>query len=293
MTFDPNKGLLIPTQAEIANALATMRVSSIDAGDVPGWEDNLKEYSESLIKSLAVELQQQNDCNANSGATGEEGRRFFCTGEMSQLARTYAYNACEYVSGPSNVGRDAGTSIQSMVEVLVNGIKSLGVAPGLPLESDYKYMTYERSASRFAERAKSVQIDKTFVAQHGPAPDLKDLPLHCALGSSVHFGVYWGVRFETRVIGGRKFKVWVSTSGGGGGHALEIVTCLWLDGQWWPAGWNSHGDGLFIMLPEIYTKYQKTQFAPFGGYGLMPDKPVERYYDCRLSGGGLFPKNYA
>ena len=283
--------LLIPTAEELAYCESHMAVSApLNASDFPGWEDKLKEWSERLIKSLDVSRQEQNDCNADSGATGEEARRYWCTGEMIQLARTYLYNACEYVSGVNNVGRDAGTSIQSAVKVLTEGIKTLGVAPGLPLESAWKYMTYERSASRFAERAKGAMIDKTFVAQHGPAPKLADLPLHCAAGGGLHFGVFWGVRFATKTIGGRKFKVWTSVSGGGGGHALEGVTCLWLDNQWWPAIWNSHGDGLILMEHAIYERYQAQQFAPFGGYGMLPDKPVERWEDQRITGGGLWPK---
>ena len=283
--------LLIPTDDELQECESAMRVSSpLNAADFPGWEDKLKEWSERLIKNLEVSRQEQNDCNADSGATGEEARRFWCTGEMKQLARTYLYNACEYVTGPANVGRDQGTSIQSCIKVLTEGIKTLGVAPGLPFEADWRYMTYERSASRFAERAKGALIDKTFVAEHGPVPKLSELPLHCAVGGGLHFGVYWGVRFATKTIGGRRFKVWTTTSNGGGGHALEGVCCLWLENQWWPAIWNSHGDGLILMEHAVYEQYQAMQFRPFGGYALRPDKPVERWEDQRITGGGLWPK---
>lgn len=281
--------LLIPTAEELKYAQQTMSVSAIDASDVKGWGDSLKAYSELLIKTLVVDRQQQNDCNADSGTTGEEARSFFVSGATVQLARTYLYNACEFVSGVNNVGRDSGTSIPSAVKILTEGIKTLGVDAGLPTEEAYPYMTYERSAQRFAERAKGAVIIRGHVAQHGEAPKLEDLPMHCALGGTVHFGVYWGVKFETRTIAGRKFKVWTTVSGGGGGHALEIVTCLWLDGQWYPAVWNSHGDGLILMLPEVYKRYQANQFAPFGGFLLMPDKPVERFHDRRQSGGGYFP----
>lgn len=281
--------LLIATAEELQYLEDTINVSSVSASEVPGWEDRLKAHSELLIKTLVVDRQQQNDCNADSGATGAEARGFTVTGKMVQLARTYLYNACEYVSGASNVGRDSGTSIPSAVKVFVEGIKSLGVKPGLPLEADYPYMTYERNAQRFAERAKGVLVESAYVSNQGPVPQLADLPLACAMGATVHFGVYWGVKFETRTIAGRKFKVWTSVSNGGGGHALEIVTCLFLDGKWWPAVWNSHGDGLILMLPEVYNKYQAMQFKPFGGYLLMPDKPVERFHDRRISGGGYFP----
>jgi len=286
--------LRIPTEAELLYAQQTMAVSAVDSGEVPGWEDRLKEYGPLLTSKLDVSRQEQNDCNADSGASGEEARKFYVTREMTQLARTYLYNACEYVSNPNYVGQDAGTSIPSAVIVLTEGIKSLGVPAGLPTEASYRYMTYERNHKRFAERAKGVSIEQNYVAQHGQVPPLEDLPLACALGATVHFGVFWGVKFETRTIAGNKYKVWTSISRGGGGHALEIVTCLWLDGQWYPAVWNSHGDGLILMPPEIYRKYQANQFSPFGGYLLMPDKPVERFHDRRMTGGGYYmPSNIA
>jgi hypothetical protein len=37
-----------------------------------------------------------------------------------------------------------------------------------------------------------------------------------------------------------------------------------------------------------YEAYQRNQFAPFGGYLLMPDKPVERFHNRVVSGGGYF-----
>ena len=280
--------LKIPTTEELDYLQATMRAPRVSASDVAGFEDDLKTYGPELLRKMEVSLQRQNDCNADSGASGEEARRYGVTGEMVQLARTYLYNACEFVSGRDNVGRDQGTTIQSAVRVLTEGIKSLDVAPGLPLESDYPYMTYERSASRFAERAQAATIDGTFVAEHGDAPTIEELPRIAAVRGTVHFGEFWGVKFATEVIDGVKYKVWRSVSRGGGGHALEILTVLWIKGAWWPAVWNSHGDGLILMPPEIYEQYRKTNFNPFGGYRLTPDKPVERYYDIVKQGGGWF-----
>ena len=279
--------LRLPAPGEIDYLGQTMLVrSALDPARFPGWEDRLKKYGPDLISKLTVNLQRQNDCNADSGATGEEARQYYCEGKIVEKARTYLYNACEYVSSPNNVGRDQGTSIQSCVRVLTEGIRSLAVRPGLPSEESYPYMTYERSASRFAERAKGAAIEGTFVSEHGIAPSLAELPLHCAVGGTIHFGVFWGIRFETIVIDGRRYKYWTTTSSGGGGHALEIVTCLWLNNQWIPAVWNSHGDGLILMKPEVYSRYAARQFGPFGGYSLRPDRPVERFHDRRQSGGG-------
>jgi len=279
--------LLLPTLAEISIVGKAMAVSSpLNPADFPGWEDSLKKHGPKLTSALTVNRQKQNDCNADSAGTGSEARQFYVEGKITEKARTYLYNACEYVTSPNNVGRDQGTSIQSAVIVQTQGIKSLGVKSGMPLESDYPYGTYERSSSRFAERAKGAVMQDVFISEHGPAPTIDELPLHCAVGGIVHFGVFWGVRFTSQVIDGKTYKVWSSVSNSGGGHALEVVTCLWLQNSWWPAVWNSHGDGLILMPREIYTTYARKQFGPFGGYGIRPDKPVERFHDRRESGGG-------
>lgn len=280
--------LQIPTLAEMLYIESTMAVKGISEADFPGWQERLREIGPQLLQTIKVERQTQNDCQGNALATGEEARKFLATGEMVQLARTYAYNACEYLSGRGNVGRDSGTSIQSGVRLLTEGIKSLNVSPGLPTEEIYKYGTYERSAARFEERARGAAIDKTYVSEHGQAPPLKDLPVACAAGGGIHFGVFWGVKMTTKKVGDRTFKLWSSTPGGGGGHALEIVSCLWIDGEWWPLVWNSHGDGPILMPPEKYEYYQSRQFRPFGGYLLLPDRAKQRFEDRRLSGGGYW-----
>jgi len=279
--------LLLPSLAEIDYVGKAMAVSSpLKPADFPGWEASLKSHGPKLTSALTVNRQRQNDCNADSAGTGSEARQYFVEGKITEKARTYLYNACEYVTSPGNVGRDQGTSIPSAVIVQTEGIKSLGVKAGMPLESDYPYGTYERSSSRFAERAKGAVMQDVFISEHGPAPSIDELPLHCAVGGIVHFGVFWGVRFATQTIEGKRYKVWASTSNGGGGHALEIVTCKWLENQWWPVVWNSHGDGEILMPREIYTTYARKQFGPFGGYAIRPDKPVERFHDRRQSGGG-------
>jgi hypothetical protein len=280
--------LLIPTEGELRYIESTMLVSGINPADFPGWQDRLGEIGPLLLNAIRVERQTQNDCQGNSLATGEESRKFLLTGEMVQLARTYAYNASEYLSGRSNIGRDQGTSIQSGVRLLTEGLKALNVSPGLPTEAAYEYGTYERSAGRFEARAKAAVIDRTYVSEHGESPPLDELPVACAAGGGIHFGCYWGVKFTTKKVGDRTFKVWGSTPGSGGGHALEIVTCLKIDGAWWPLVWNSHGDGPILMPPATYEYYQQRQFRPFGGYLLMPDKAKQRYENRRQTGGGYW-----
>jgi hypothetical protein len=286
------RGLLLPTKSELASCEREMTVSASDLPPTsfPGWESVAKQYAEILLTELAVERQTINDCQGNALATEEEARKRLTTGVMQQLARTYAYNASEWISGgASRIGRDQGTTIQSGVTLMTKGIRDLGIAPGLPTESDWPYGSYERNGQRFAERAKGAVIVPSSVVNHGPAPTAEQLPLVCAVGGSVHGGVFWAPRFTTRIINGRRWKVWASTPTRGGGHALAFGICvLWIEeeGCFWPVIWNSHGDGPILMPPEHWDTYARNQFAPYGGYVMLPDKPEEKWYDRVASGGG-------
>ena len=285
------RGLLLPTRDELRICEREMTVAATDLppASFPGWQDVVKRYSEILLKELVVERQTINDCQGNAIATGEEARQRLLTGKMVQLARTYAYNASEYLSGPNNVGRDQGTSIQSGVRLMTKGIESLDIAPGLPTEETWRYGTYERNASRFAERARGAIIVPSSVVNHGPAPTAEQMPLVCAVGGSVHGGVYWAPKFVTKTINGRRWKVWASTPQRGNGHALAFgVTVMWMEseGAFWPVVWNSHGDGPILIPPEHWDAYARRQFAPYGGYVMLPDKPEEKWHDRIASGGG-------
>ena len=284
--------LLIPSREE---KLACDRAMSVSAADLdpakfPGWEDVAKDYATKLLAALNVELQTQNDCQANALATGEEARQFLLTGRMTQLARTYAYNACEWIGGKAaRIGKDQGTSIQSGVTLLTKGVPDLGIAPGLPTEESYPYGSYEKSATRFTERAKGAVIIPSSVSNHGPAPTADKLPLICAVGGSVHGGCYWAPQFVKRKLAGREWKVWNSAPSTGGGHALDFgIFVVWIPEEncFWPCVWNSHGDGPILIPPELWDRYAKRQFDPFGGYVMLPDKPEEKWHDRVKSGGG-------
>jgi hypothetical protein len=45
------------------------------------------------------------------------------------------------------------------------------------------------------------------------------------------------------------------------------------------------------MPRKHYEEYLERGFNPFKAYLVMPDKPVERYYDRTVSGGGYLPFN--
>jgi hypothetical protein len=79
---------------------------------------------------------------------------------------------------------------------------------------------------------------------------------------------------------------------GGGGHATEIIVAIRINGVWQLVVWNSHGYGAYLMTRKAYDELQSERWQPFGGYLIMPDKPVERYHDRVASGGGYFrPRN--
>jgi len=276
--------LRIPTEAEWRELEVTAKVSAPQAEDYAGWEDRLRAWSKILLTEMRDQRQTQNDCQGNATANGTEARHRYCTGRMVQFSDTYAYNGSEYVQSPNDVGRDSGTSMQSGVKLLTKGIPSIGVKPGLCLEAEWKYGTYERSASRFAERAKGLTIDGSWVSEHGPMPTWDAMLIALSAGGTGHIGVYWAPSFGS--IEGH--SVWVRNASSGGGHALEIIAAVEVRGTWHLVVWNSHGNGYKLMPRANYEAYQRNQFAPFGGYLIMPDKPVERFHNRVISGGGYF-----
>lgn len=274
---EPVSKLLIPTEEEFRICESTMAVKAIDSRDYPDWEKRLADPARDPRKVMRAQRQEMSDCQGQSLANGEEKRHWYCTGQMVQLADIYAYNGSEYVSHPNNVGKDQGTSITAGVQLLTQGIKSLNVKPGLFLESDWPYRTYERSASRFAARAQESahKIQGTYVTQHGEMPDFQGMLVAVAAGGSGHIGTYWPPRWSSAP--GDQHRLMDTAPTGGGGHATEIIWAVQLAGRWYLVVWNSHGDQYYLMSQRCYETLQAKQFRPFGAYVLMPDEPVRRY----------------
>lgn len=283
-------GLLPSTAEGIALCQSTFRVASFTAADVKGWEDRLETRTKLLMTLMRKQNQRRNDCEGNGTANGAEAQYQWITGEMVQFSDTYGYQGSERVMGRSSVGRDQGATIESGVILRTQGIVQLGVKPGLPLEKDWAYEPYERDVSRFEMRAKSAVIADTYVAEHGPLPDSQQLLISLAVGGVGHIGTYWPFR-ETSVGG---MKCMDSAPTGGGGHCTEIIGAIRINGVWYFVVWNSHGYGAYLMSIKCYNQLQQRQWQPFGGYLIMPDKPVERFHDRRVTGGGyFFPSNIA
>jgi hypothetical protein len=281
---EPLYGLLESTPVEIAKCQAGFKVQAFTAEDVPGWEDRLEARTRLLLTLMRKQNQRRSDCEGNGAANGAEAQHQYVTGQMVQYSDTYAYQASERVMGRGNVGRDSGASIESGVIVRTEGIKSLGIKAGFPLESDWPYEPYERDVARFETRAKSVKIEDTYVAEHGPLPEFKQMLISMAAGGVGHIGTYWPFR-EIQFQG---YRLMDSLPTGGGGHCTEIVGALRFSGVWKIFVWNSHGYGAYLMSQKCYEQAQAKSWSPFGGYLIMPDKPVERYHDRIVSGGGYF-----
>lgn len=285
---EPFYGLLPSTPEGIREVLSTFRVKAMAADDLPGWEDRLEQRTRLLMTIMRKQNQQRSDCEGNATANGAEAQHQYVTGEMVQFSDTYGYQGSERIMGRMNVGKDSGASMESGVILRVEGIKAINVGSGLPLESDWPYQPYERDVARFEARAKSVKLQDTFVAESGALPDFDQFLLNLAAGGVGHIGTYWP--FREANVGG--FKCMDSPPAGGGGHATEIIGAIRVNGSWYLTVWNSHGYGAYLMSRRCYEALQNRQWQPFGGYLIMPDKPVERFHDRVASGGGYFrPRN--
>lgn len=278
-----NNPLKVASSTHVAYLRKTQKVGVISAADFPGWEGVLRDPNNNPIPHMQVERQQRNDCQGNALANGEERRVWHCTRQMPQLSEMFAYNASEFLSAPRYVGRDQGTTIQSGVQLLTEGIPELRVAPGLPFERDWPYNQYCTDSSDFAGKCSQLPIEKTMVTQHGELPDWEGMLVATAAGGSGHIGTYWGVRWTQ--VGGRRCMSSPPTRGGG--HATEIIWAVEINSQWYLVVWNSHGDGYYLMSQKCYEYLQRRQFSPFGGYVLLPDRAQERY-DRIYSGGGYY-----
>jgi len=270
-----NSPLLPASEADFDYLDARITCASISEADFPGWEDRLKDPAASPIPHMRKQRQVKSDCQGQALANGTEARVHASTGQMVQLADIYAYNATEYVSDPRSVGADRGSNILQGVVVLTEGIKSQNVPPGLPTESDWPYNTYEKSASRFIQRAKQVKIQPGCVAEQLPMPPFREMLIALAARGTGHIGTYWPPRWSS--LNGRRLMDSAPT--GGGGHATCIIWAHWLNSQWYLCVWNSHGDEYYYMSQRSYDRLQSNQFRPFGARLLMPMSAQQQFVD--------------
>jgi hypothetical protein len=277
-------GLLPSIETEVAACRSSFKAQLVSANEVVGWEDRLETRTRLLMTLMRIQNQRRNDCEGNALANGMEAQWQYLTGQMIQFSDTYAYQGSERVMGRTSVGRDSGATIESGVILRTQGIVSLNVKPGVALESSWPYESYERDLARFEARAKVVEIKSVFVAEHGALPEFKQLLISLALGGVGHIGTYWP--FHALSLDG--YKLMDDAPEGGGGHATEIIGAIRISGRWYLVVWNSHGYGAYLMSEKAYNELQSERWKPFGGYLIMPDKPVERFHNRLESGGGYF-----
>jgi len=247
--------------------------ADIDERDFPDWEDVLRDPERSPVPHIRHQRQRRNDCQGQALSNGTEARRHYETGDMVQLADSYAYNCTEYLTSPNQVGRDRGSNILIGVRVLTEGIPGHGVKPGLPTEADWAYDTYERKASRFLERAKQVEIVDASVAEQLPMPAFRQMLVAVAARGTGHIGTRWPPKWKN--LNGRRLMD--SAPRGGGGHATCIVWAEWINSQWVLVVLNSHGDEFYYMSERCYNELQRNQFRPYGARLLMPVDAAEKY----------------
>ena len=282
---------LLKSDPAVQEALLRKAKPSVKASDFTNWEDVLKDPKNDPRPYMRRQNQKQNDCQAHSACTGNERRWWYVSGgevddssgKVPQRSDTFAYNASEYIMSPNQVGKDGGTWIEAGVTLQTEGIPSIGVGPGIPLETDWPYGTYERSASRFVARAKKVKLQDGLVTEHRPAPDSESLLAGLAAGGNLHQGTFWPFR-EGSQINGKKVMAAPPTRGGG--HATTIIWAEMIRSDWYFISWNSHNDEYFYVPRKVYDQLAKMKYEPFGAYLLLPDKPVERYYKRTQAGGG-------
>jgi hypothetical protein len=277
-------GLLPSTPEGITKCASGFRVQYLAADEIPGWENRLETRTRLLMVKMRKQNQRRSDCQGQATANGAEAQHQYCTGEIVQFSDSYAYQGSERLMGRQSVGRDSGSTIESGVLLRTEGIKSLGVKAGLPLEENWPYEPYERNVDQFESRAKIVVLENTFIAEHGPLPEWSQMLISLAAGGVGHIGTYWPFR-EVNTDG---YRTMTDAPEGGGGHATAIIGAIRIGGVWFLVVWNSHNYGAYLMSRSGYDELQNEGWKPFGGYLIMPDKPIERYHDRVVSGGGYF-----
>ena len=272
-------GLQPAPAGEIARLTQSARCS-YSASSFPNWEARLLDPERDPTPHMRGQLQKRNDCQGQALCNGVEKREWYTTGEMRQRSDMFAYNASEYIDG--SVGMDRGTSITSGVRLLVEGIPTIGLEPGIALEEHWNYSQYIRSTNEFTRRAQAVAIESGHVTDHQPCPHFEDMLASVAAGGTGHIGTWWGrnqwsKRGDTREL--------TSVPSTGGGHATEVVWARKIDGAWYLQVWNSHGDRYYFIGERVWNGLVDLQFQPFGGFLLMPPKADEVYSQQRWADG--------
>jgi hypothetical protein len=277
--------------------LRSVRCKAVRVSDFPGFEKILLNPEYNPDGYMETQLQKWNDCQAQSLNNGEE----FTEGLLARLsgrrnatpakrADSYSYALCELID-TGRVGGDNGSTISSGVESLVNGYRKQGLQPGTVLYSDWPPgYSRETTTGQFVARAKQVPVQNAVLAMHQAPLYFREAMASNAVGGRHHIGIDWpsnNSRRWRRASNGMRELV-SATGGGVGGHAVEQIWAIFLDGVWKLLVWNSHGDGgHFLVGEKVWNQLVDMQFKPYGGYSIMPDKAEERFMTANEIAKGM------
>ena len=246
--------------------------ASISDQDFPNWEKVLKDPAMHPKNYMRTQRQKWNDCQGQATANGAEKRIGYMNhGVVKQRSDSYAYAASEYID-QRKVGANHGSTITAGVILQTEGIKSLGVKPGLAIEKDWGYERRTNTA-QFKREAQSVKIYDALVTEQQPMPDFESTMIGMAAGGSGHIGTYWsGIRWKP--LGNKRE---MTSRGRSGGHATEAVWVEWHNRKPYILVWNSHGDGWYLIGEAMWNRLVDMKFQPFGGFLLMPERAEEQF----------------
>lgn len=268
-------GLIVASDALKAEVRKQVTVCKLSLADLENWETIAADPAlDPENWGMRKQRQETNDCQGQALANGGERRFFYETGERVQLSDLFAYQRTEIID--RSFGRDSGTSIE--------GGATVAVKVGLPTEELWPYhlngkLNYLRNRAEFDRRAASPEIVASCelhrAASFEPAPSFEKAIAGVVCGGSLHWGTMWPLRWDRNKV------LHDYSAGNAGGHATEGVWVKKIGGQWCLKFLNSHGDGYYYVTKTAYENAIRK--SPFGGFLMLPQNPIERFYSGQFS----------
>lgn len=268
-------GLIVASAALKRIVKRAVSICKLSLADLENWEQIAENPAlDPENWGMRKQRQETNDCQGQSLATGGERNYFYETGEKVQLSDLFAYQRTEIEDGL--FGRDSGTSIDGGAHVRVN--------VGLPLEELHPYhvngrLNYMTNRERFLAICESAEVKASCEAHRAasfePAPSFEKALAGIVCGGSLHWGTMWPLKWNSQ----RMLMDYVT--GNAGGHATEGVWVKKINGEWYIKFMNSHGDGYYYVSKRAYENAIRK--SPFGGFLMLPQNPIERFYSGQFS----------
>lgn len=268
------------TRESLAEADSQISVCALSLSDLKGWENKLKDPANDPFRFIRHEVQVRNDCRAHSLTNAVErlsGREGF------QLSRTSAYLSMNLMEG--SIGADDGAMISTGITLLKKGFNKSGVSGiGIPDENLWPYAQYVPRIRDFAARWQqktiidSAKTNAEIVGSVERAPEFEKALAIVACGGAIDWGTYWPIKMNADRV------VLPGARTGGMGHATTALWAVQRSGKWFLKFANSHPQFPFYFVGEAeYELLRNIERQPFGAYGLLPSKPIERFYEGQFS----------